>query len=167
MRSVRVRAVLFILLLALCNAGCAAVTITVPIDRPTTGVVVTRVADLRLPRGTQSIVRLVSGETVRGALEAITLDRLELRSRDVTGAMTQRSIDHADITFVAKVVKMSKGRRGCLGAAIGAIASLPLGISMVGDMVVPAAIVGALIGRGTGDSRAEVVFEQQQAPPIR
>ena len=38
--------------------------------------------------------------------------------------------------------------------------SLPLGISVVGDMMVPAAIVGALIGRATGDSRAEVVFER-------
>ena len=31
---------------------------------------------------------------------------------------------------------------------------------MYGDMVIPAAIIGALIGGGTGDSRAEVVFER-------
>ena len=55
---------------------------------------------------------------------------------------------------------MSKGTRGWLGAGIGALVSLPLGISMVGDMMIPAAIVGALIGRATGDSRAEVVFER-------
>jgi hypothetical protein len=62
---------------------------------------------------------------------------------------------------------MSKGARGWLGAGIGALVSLPFGISMVGDMMVPAAIVGALIGRATGDSRAEVVFERPDASPVR
>ena len=42
--------------------------------------------------------------------------------------------------------------------------SVPFGISMVGDMVMPAAILGSLIGRSTGDSRAEVVFERQPVP---
>ena len=61
---------------------------------------------------------------------------------------------------------MSKGTRGWLGAGIGALVSLPFGISMVGDMMVPAAIVGALIGRATGDSRAEVLFERSGDPPV-
>lgn len=166
MRDLYTRGIGLMLVLALGNAGCASVTRTPPIDRPT-GLAVTRLADLRLPRGIDCIVRLVSGETVRGALEGVTQDRLGLRSRDTTGAITQRSIDHADIALVARVVKLSKGGRGWLGAAIGAVASLPFAISMFGDMMVPAAIVGALIGRGTGDSRAEVVFERQQASPIR
>jgi len=154
------------LLLALSNAGCASVTRSVPIERPT-GLAVTRLSELRLPRGTDSIVRLVSGETVRGTLESVTLDQLELRLRGETGVMTQRSISHADIALVARVVRISTGARGCLGAAIGAVASLPFAISMFGDMMVPAAIVGALIGRGTGGARAEVVFERQQVLPIR
>ena len=58
---------------------------------------------------------------------------------------------------------MSKAKRGWVGAAIGAAVSVPFGISMVGDMVVPAAILGSLIGRSTGDSRAEVVFERPGA----
>ena len=62
--------------------------------------------------------------------------------------------------MLAKVVKMSKAKRGWIGAAIGAAVSIPFGVSMVGDMVVPAAILWAVIGRSTGDSRAEVVFER-------
>jgi hypothetical protein len=31
-------------------------------------------------------------------------------------------------------------------------------------MVIPAAIVGALVGRSTGDARAEVVFERSIVP---
>ncbi len=103
---------------------------------------------------------------VRGKLVAITADRLDLELWDPTVGRREWSADHADIVLVAKVVKMSKGARGCLGAAIGALASLPFAISMFGDMMVPAAIVGALIGRGTGDSRAEVVFERPAVPPM-
>jgi hypothetical protein len=40
----------------------------------------------------------------------------------------------------------------------------PFGVSMTGDMMLAGAIVGALIGRGTGNSRAEVVFERQPSP---
>lgn len=159
MSNLRTRVVVPMLLLAFCAAGCASASRTIPIARPTTGVVA-RVADVQLPRGTGVIVRLVNGETIRGALDSNTQDRLELRSKDATGVMTPRGIDHADIVLVARVVKMSKGARGCLGAAIGAVASLAFAISMFGDMMVPGAIVGALIGRGTGDSRAEVVFER-------
>jgi hypothetical protein len=59
---------------------------------------------------------------------------------------------------------MSNVRRGWIGAAIAAAASAPFGISMVGDMVIPAAVLGSLIGRRTGDSRAEVVFERPPSP---
>jgi hypothetical protein len=104
---------------------------------------------------------MVRGEIVRGKPIEVTSDRLELEVWDSNaGRARQRGFDHADVQLVARVVKLSKGARGCLGAAIGALASLPFGISMVGGMMVPAAIVGALIGRATGDSRAEVVFER-------
>jgi len=38
---------------------------------------------------------------------------------------------------------------------------VPLGISMYGDMVIPAAVIGALVGGATGDSRAEVAFARR------
>ena len=76
------------------------------------------------------------------------------------GASVVHSVDHADIAFVARVVGMSPRARGWVGAAIAAAASVPLGISMIGDMVVPAALIGSFIGRGTGGQRAEVVYER-------
>lgn len=157
MSSVVVRRTALALIVALGAASCAGST--PPIIRPT-GLAVTRLADLRLPRGSELIVQLALGETVRGKLVAITADQLELELWDTTVGRIGWSGDHADIVLVARVVGMSRGRRGCIGAAIGALASLPFGISMFGDMMVPAAIAGALVGRGTGDSRAEVVFER-------
>ena len=136
-------------------AGCASKPLR--IDRPADGIV-RDLADVRLPRGADSIVQTVSGGTIRGNLESITGDRLNIRSK---GWSTDRSLDHTDIALVARVVGMSKGKRGRLGAAIGALVSLAGSISMFADMIVPGAIVGALIGRSTGDAHAEVVFERQ------
>ena len=151
---------LLILLFAVGESGCAAAR-PLPLVRPANSAVVTNLADLQLQPGTQCLVGLVGGERLRGTCESNSGDRLELRWWDETrAAERQRSIPHADITLVARVVKMSKGTRGWLGAGIGALVSVPFGISMVGDMMVPAAIVGALIGRATGDSRAEVLFER-------
>lgn len=163
MTDVLMRRTGLVLLVAVCNAGCASGGRAVPIVRPTT-LAATRLADLRLPPGTNCLVQLESGETVRGKCDDVTQDELELRSRDATGVLAKRSIPQADVVLVARVVKMSKGARGCLGAAIGALVSLPFGISMVGDMMIPAALLGAVIGRSTGDERAEVVFERPQAP---
>ena len=73
----------------------------------------------------------------------------------------ERFFGDADIVLVARVVGMSKTRRRQLGAAIAAALSVPLGISMYGDMVIPAAVIGALVGGATGDSRAEVVFARR------
>jgi hypothetical protein len=148
----------------LCPAACASVPTTPAMVRPT-GLAATRLADVQLPRGTETIVGLRGREALRGSLERITADRVELRANDSSGGSIVHSVDHADVTFVARVVGMSNRRRGWLGAAIAAAASVPLGISMIGDMVVPAAIIGSLIGRATGDSRAEVVFERPQLPP--
>lgn len=150
----RARLGFLILLVALSESGCAGAR-PLPIVRPASSATVTNLADLRLEPGTQCLVGLLGGGKLRGTCEGNSGDRLELRRWDET-----RSIPHAEITLVARVVKMSKGTRGWLGAGIGALVSLPFGISMVGDMMVPAAIVGALIGRATGDSRAEVIFER-------
>ena len=151
---------LFILLIAAGESGCAAAR-PLPLVRPANSAAVTNLADLRLEPGTQCLVGLIGGGKLRGTCESNSDDRLELRWWDET-----RSIPHAEITLVARVVKMSKGTRGWVGAGIGALVSLPLGISMVGDMMIPAAIVGALIGRATGDSRAEVLFERPASSPV-
>ena len=75
--------------------------------------------------------------------------------------LQERFVGDADIVLVARVVGMSKSRRRQLGAAIAAALSVPLGISMYGDMVIPAAVIGALVGGATGDSRAEVAFARR------
>lgn len=159
MTDLLARRIGLMLLVALGSSACASGTRIVPMVRPA-NLAATDLEAVRLPAGTDCIVGLVGGETLRGRCEEITLDRLVLSSKASTGAVAPRSIPHADITLVARIVKMSKGARGCLGAAIGALISVPLGISMPGDMVIPASLVGALIGRSTGDSHAEVVFER-------
>ena len=85
---------------------------------------------------------------------------LLLRSTETTSLVLERHLAEADIVLVARVAGMSRGTRRRLGAAIAAAVSVPLGISMYGDMVIPAAIIGAFVGGATGDSRAEVVFER-------
>jgi len=159
--STRTRRTALALFVTLCHSGCASVPKTPALVRPT-GPAFTRLADLQLPRGTDTMVGLLSGQVLRGSLERISADRLELRSRDSTGGNIVYDVDHSDIAFVARVVGMSKRARGWLGAAIAAVASVPLGISMIGDMVVPAAIIGGLIGRGTENQRAEVVYERSR-----
>jgi hypothetical protein len=119
------------------------------------------ISDINLPEGAECIVRLSGGDDVRGRIVRISAALLELEVRNGDGAVRIRRIPSADVALVAKVVKMSKSRRGWVGAAIGAAASVPFGISMVGDMVIPAAILGSVVGRGTGDSQGEVVFERR------
>jgi hypothetical protein len=62
------------------------------------------------------------------------------------------------------MVTISKGKRARIGAFVGALASIPFGISQVGDMVIPAAIAGGVIGHNTGSERAEIVFERRRVP---
>jgi hypothetical protein len=121
----------------------------------------TAFADVRLEEGTECIVRLMTGETVRGRLQRIGSDRIDLRLPDAFRGHVPRSIPHADVALLARVVKMSTTKRGWVGAAIGAAASAPFGVSMAGDMMIPAAPLGSVIARGTGDSRAVVVHERQ------
>jgi hypothetical protein len=169
MSHLLIRRVVFglpILLIAVGESGCAAAR-PLPLVRPANSAAVTNLADVQLQPGTQCLVGLTGGEKLRGTCESNSRDRLEFRWWDETRAAERRSsIPHGDITLVARVVKMSKGTRGWLGAGIGALVSVPFGISIVGDMVVPAAIVGALIGRATGNSRAEVIFERPDSSPV-
>ena len=117
-------------------------------------------ASVSLPDGAECIVRSSSGEVVRGRLERASADPLQFDVTAEDGSVGRRSFAHADVAMLAKVVRMSKAKRGWIGAAVGAAVSIPFGVSMIGDMVVPAAILGAVIGRSTGDSSAEVVFER-------
>lgn len=152
------------LLVVLSTAGCSGVARTPPLVRPA-GVAAERLVDLRLPPGTECVVRTVSGTVLRGKLQSVGSDRLEIDVWDAFAGHLPVSIDHADILQVAKVVRVPAGRRGWLGAAIGALISLPFGISMVGDMVIPGAFAGALVGRAARGSRTELVYERPPVPP--
>jgi hypothetical protein len=149
-----------LLLVGLCLGGCAHAT---PIPRvvASRNAPVTRLADLHLSIGTDCIVVLTTGGALRGYVSSVTPDALALQLRDVDVAPSVSTIQERDIATVATVVGWSRRARGWLGAAIGAAASLPFAISMFGDMMVPAGILGALIGRGTGDVRAEIVLQQR------
>jgi hypothetical protein len=144
------------LLVTIGAAGCA--TKPLAIRRPA-NLQTNRLADLHLPAGTDCLVGLTGGGTLRGGFEGVTPAHLTILLRDAADERALRHIDHADVVFVARAVGKSKVARGWIGAAIAAAVSVPLGVSMVGDMVMPAAIVGALIGRSTGDSRGEIVYE--------
>jgi hypothetical protein len=163
MRYVPVLRSAVLALAAALSAHCAAVT-TLPLDRPVDRPATGELAGVRLEKGTECIVRLMTGDPVRGRLERIGSDRIDLRLPDAFRGHVLHTIRHADVALLARVVKMSNARRGWIGAAIGAAVVAPFGVSMTGDMMLAGAIVGALIGRGTGNSRAEVVFERQPSP---
>ena len=148
----------FLVLAAVLLAGCASAT-PIRIDQGASPPA-RALADVSLPDGSECIVRSSGGEIVRGRVVRVSVDPLQVDVSGADGTVSRRSFAHADVALLAKVVKMSKAKRGWVGAAIGAAVSVPFGISMVGDMVVPAAILGSLIGRSTGDSHAEVVFER-------
>lgn len=150
-------------LMALGSAGCAESITAIRIQPPTVAATAC-LSDLRLPPGTDSVVRLGTGETVRGTIERNAESMLQLYPVGATAPDSLRRIPHDEVVLVARVVKNdSKRRRGWIGAAIAAAVSVPFGISMVGDMVIPAAIVGALIGRSTARTTAQIVFDRAAA----
>ena len=153
----------FLLLLALLAAACATAPDAIPLHRGPRPIV-HDLADLPLDPGARCLVRLMGGETIRGVFLRMGHDRLELRLDDREGTPTRR-IDHSDVVFVARLVGKSKSARGWIGAAVGALVSLPLSISMPGDMMIPAALAGSAIGMASGDSRAEVIFERRDVLP--
>jgi uncharacterized membrane protein len=75
------------------------------------------------------------------------------------GVITRR-VAEEEIVCLARRVTKSTTARGWLGALIGAAVSLPFGISMAGDMMMPAAIAGALIAGNTGQPRARVFLDR-------
>jgi hypothetical protein len=127
------------------------------LHRPKAHVAATLI-EVKLPQGTECLVRLISGQVVRGRFAGVTADQFELNVGDVDRPWHRR-IAHADIVLVAKVVP--RGRRVRVGAAIGALVSLPLSISMLGDGVLLGAIAGGLIGYHPGTPRADIVFARQ------
>ena len=140
-------------------AGCASTTGPVALRQPASPPV-TALSDVHMPLGAPCVVHLTKGNVVRGRLAGIAADRVEL---DV-GGPERRVIAGDDVEVLARMVTMSRGKRGKVGAAIGALVSLPFGISMFGDMMMPAAIAGALIGYNTGEPRAEVLFQRRPVP---
>jgi hypothetical protein len=119
---------------------------------------VSRLADLPSIAGVDVVALLRSGESARGEVEAINGDVLTLR---VSGdRFVTRRVVEDEIVCLARRVGTSTTARGWLGALIGAAASLPFGISMPGDMAMPAAIAGALIAGNTGQPRARVLLDR-------
>jgi hypothetical protein len=143
--------------LALGAAGCAHARRPVILERPA-GATVSRLSDLPSMPGAHVVVLLRSGESARGAVETIDGNVLVLRVTDV--GLSTRRVAEEEIVCLARRVGKSTTARGWLGALIGATASLPFGISMVGDMMMPAALVGALIAGNTGQPRARVLLDR-------
>jgi len=110
--------------------------------------------------GANVVVLLRSGESAEGMLEATDGNVLVLRVTE-DGHATRRLAEE-EIVCLARRVGKSTTARAWVGALIGATASLPFGISMVGDMMMPAAIAGALIAGNTGQPRARVLFDRSQ-----
>ena len=108
--------------------------------------------------GVYVVVLLRSGATAWGAVETIDGNVLVLRPTEER--VTTRRVAEEDIVCLARRVGKSTTARGWLGALIAASASLPFGISMVGDMMMPAAIAGALIAGNTGQPKARIVLDR-------
>jgi hypothetical protein len=151
-----------LLTLSAVSAGCATPTGPVPLRYPANSPAA--LADVRLAPGSRCIVHLSSGEVVRGRFAAVKGDRVELDVELGDGVTGRRVIHQAELDLLARMVTMSKGKRALIGAGIAALLSIPLGISEVGDMSIPAAIAGGVIGRNTGTERAEVVYERRLVP---
>jgi hypothetical protein len=111
--------------------------------------------------GAHVVVLLRSGASAWGVVDTIDGNVLVLRPTD--DGLTTRRVAEEEILCVARRVGKSTTARGWLGALIGAAASLPFGISMVGDMMMPAAIAGALIAGNTGQPKARVVLDRSHA----
>ena len=154
---------ILLLTLAPVSTGCASTTGPVTLRPPSTPPA-TALGDVQLPLRTACVIHMRGGKVIRGRLAGIAADRLEL---DVDGgeAGPQRLVfAHNDVDVLARMVTMTRGKRAKIGAAIGALVSLPFAVSMFGDMMMPGAIVGGLIGYNTGQARAEILFERALVP---
>jgi len=141
----------------LLGGGCAHANRPVVLERPA-GAPVARLSDLPSMPGADVVVLLRSGASIRGVVETIDENVLVLRATE--DGLTTRYIAEDEIVCLARRVGKSTTARAWLGALIGATASLPFGVSMVGDMMMPAAIAGALIAGNTGQPRARVILDR-------
>jgi hypothetical protein len=139
--------------------GCGHATRPVILERPG-GVYASRLSDLPSMPGAHVVVLLRSGETASGTVETVDPDVLLLRM--TTDPLIRRRLAEEDVVCLGRRVGKSTTSRGLLGALIGATASLPFGISMVADMMMPAAIAGALIAGNTGQPRARILLERSR-----
>ena len=140
------------------GAGCAHARRPIVLE-PSSGVPVSRLSDLPSMSGAEVVMLLRSGEIARGAVETIDGNVLVLHVTEA-GFMTRR-VAEEEIVCLARRVGKSTTARGWSGALIGAAVSLPFGISMAGDMMMPAAIVGALIAGNTGQPKARVLLDRR------
>jgi len=143
--------------MALGASGCAHATRPVVLEPPA-GASVSRLSDLPSMHGAYVVVLLRSGESVWGAVE--TIDGSILALRVTEDGLTTRRVAEEEIVCLARRVGRSTTARSWLGALIGATASVPFGISMASDMMMPAAIAGALIAGNTGQPRARVLLDR-------
>lgn len=143
----------------LLGLACAHANRPVVLERPA-GTAMSRLSDLPSMPDAHLVVLLRSGESAEGTLETIDGNVLVLRVTE--DGFSTRRVPEEEILCLARRVGKSTTARGGLGALIGAVASLPFAISMVGDMMMPAAIAGALIAGNTGQPRARVLLDRSQ-----
>lgn len=119
----------------------------------------TQLAGLSFDRARDYVVSTRDGRITRGR---VTMSDGAL----VVEEAPQRSlvVPDADILLVGVVAGASRMRRGWIGAAVGALVSVPFGLSIKGDMVVPAAILGAQLARRTGDEYVRVLLDRRPGP---
>lgn len=123
-----------------------------------------RLSDLPSKPGAHLVMLLRSGGSAEGAFERIDGNVLVLRPTE--DDLSTRRVPEEEIVCLAARLGKSTTARGWLGALVGALASLPFGISVVGDMVMPAAIAGALIAGNTGQPRARVLLDRSHIAAI-
>jgi hypothetical protein len=157
MRRAPAAAVVAACAMALGASGCAHANRPVVLERPV-GAAVSRLSDLPSMPGAYVVVLLRTGKSARGTVETIDGNVLVLRVTE--DGLTTRRVAEEEIVCLARRVGKSTAARGWLGALIGAAVSLPFGISMAGDMMLPAAIAGALIAGNTGQPRARVLLDR-------
>jgi hypothetical protein len=148
-------------LLAVSVAGCATATATSKLRRSDAREgVVTRLADLRIDAGTDTVVTLTDGSVVRGRLQSFSADALSIAVEGPDKVTTTRTVTEPDVVSVGRVVGKTKPQRASTGAGIGFLACLPLGFSRTGDLSLICAGLGSLIGRRLGDARVEIMLKR-------
>jgi hypothetical protein len=152
----RKRCIATVLLSVLTVAGCATTSadrlrLVIESSQRTTELV-----GLSFDSARDYVVSTRDGRTTRGRVTmsggALVVEEAPQRSQVVPDA---------DIVLVGMVAGASRMRRGWIGAAIGALVSVPFGISIKGDMVMPAAILGAQLARRTGDEYVRVLLDRR------